>query len=487
MIEKQKLVKIAGERNVSYKEADLEKYSSDISFVNRVKPNCVVTVRKADQVKKLIKLANRTKTPLVPVSSGTPHFKGDTVPCNGGSIIVDLSRMKKIEFVDRPRRVAMVEPGVTFGELIPRATKKGLRLNIPLLPRKTKSVVGSILEREPVLLPGYQWDMSDPLACTGLCFGNGEEFRTGQAAGPGTLKQQWKVGAVQKAPYGPGTASLHRLIQGAQGTMGIVTWMSIRCELLPSVEEPFFVGSSNLDRLLDLMSWLIRLRMVTECFILNSTSLAAIFSKGQKDYQKIKDTLPEFALFYTLAGYDYFPEERVNANIADIAKMNQRIGLDPKKAAGVISANAMLKKVQQVCDEPYWKLLLKGASQDLFFLTIHDKIEGQIKAVKDTATEAGYPATEIGIYIQPIVQGTGYHCEFSMFYDPDSVVELNRVKGLLLSATKTLMDRGAFFSRPYGDEANLIYNRDAATTDALQRVKKIFDPNNVMNPGKVCF
>jgi len=487
MIEKQKLVKIVGASNVSYKEAALEEYSSDISFVNRVRPNCVVTVRKADQVKKLIKLANKTQTPLVPVSSGTPHFKGDTVPSNGGSIIADLSKMKKVEFVDRPRRVAMVEPGITFGELIPLATKKGLRLNLPLLPRQSKSVIGSILEREPVLLPGYQWDMSDPLACTGLCFGNGEEFRTGQAAGPGTLKQQWKVDAVQKSPYGPGTASLHRLIQGAQGTMGIVTWMSIRCEILPSVEEPFFVGSSDLDRLLDLMSWLIRLRMVTECFIINSTNLAAIFSTGQKDYQKVKDTLPAYSLFYTLAGYDYFPEERVNAHIVDIASMNQRIGLDSKKAAGIVSANAMLRKVQQACEEPYWKLRLKGASQDVFFLTIHDKIEAQIKAMKDMAGEAGYPSSDLGIYIQPIVQGTGYHCEFNMFYDPDSSVELNRVKDLSFSATRTLMNKGAFFSRPYGDEANLIYNRDAATTDALHRVKKIFDPNNVMNPGKVCF
>lgn len=487
MIEKQKLVKIVGASNVSCKEAVLEEYSGDISFVNRVRPACVVTVRKAEQVKKLIKLANKTQTPLVPVSSGGPHFRGDTVPCNGGSIIVDLSRMKKIEFVDRPRRVAMVEPGVTFGELIPLATKEGLRLNIPFLPRGTKSVVGSILEREPVVLPGYQWDMSDPLACAGLCFGNGEEFRTGQAAGPGTLKQQWKVGAVQKAPYGPGTASLHRLIQGAQGTMGIVTWMSIRCELLPGVEDPFFAGSSDLGRLLDLMSWLIRLRMVTECFIINSTNLAAVFSQGQKDYQKIKDSLPEYALFYTLAGYDYFPEERISSNINDIAVMNQRIGLEPKKAAGAISANAMLKKVKQPCEEPYWKFRLKGANQDIFFLTIHDKIERQIKAMKDIAGDAGYSTTELGIYIQPIVQGTGYHCEFNMFYDPDSANELNRVKNLTLSATKGLMDRGAFFSRPYGDEANLIFNRDAATTDALRRVKKIFDPNNVMNPGKVCF
>jgi FAD/FMN-containing dehydrogenase len=47
-------------------------------------------------VQKLVKLANETMTPLVPVSSGPPHFRGDTVPGIGGAVIVDLSGMKKI-------------------------------------------------------------------------------------------------------------------------------------------------------------------------------------------------------------------------------------------------------------------------------------------------------------------------------------------------------------------------------------------------------
>jgi hypothetical protein len=41
--------------------------------------------------------------------------------------------------------------GVTFGELIPAAEKEGIRLNMPLLPRKTKTIIGSLLEREPYL------------------------------------------------------------------------------------------------------------------------------------------------------------------------------------------------------------------------------------------------------------------------------------------------------------------------------------------------
>jgi FAD/FMN-containing dehydrogenase len=488
MIEKEKLVKIAGASNVKDDQATLNEYSKDMSFVNAIRPSCVVKLTTTEAVQQLVKLANETMTPLVPVSSGPPHFRGDTVPGIGGAIIVDLSKMKKIIHVDRARRVAMVEPGVTFGELIPAAAKVGIRLNMPLLPRQTKTVVGSLLEREPVIMPKYQWDVSDPLACVEVIFGSSDEFRTGQAAGPGTVEEQWKVGGIQKAPYGPGVASWHRIIQGAQGTMGIVTWASMRCELLPSVEEPFVVTSSNLATLMELASWMVRLRMANECFILNNTNLAAIFAKKwPKDYQALKDTLPTWILFYNVAGYEYLPEERVSTYINGITDITQRLGIEAVKAAGAISANEILKTVQQPCEEPYWKLRYKGACEDVFFLTINDKLEGLIGAMFDLVKKVGYPSSDVGIYIQPIVQGTGVHCEFNLFYDPSNAGEAKRVKDLSAAAVKVLMAQGAFFSRPYGESTGTIMNRDAASVAVLTKLKKLFDPNRVMNPGKVGF
>ena len=488
MIDKQKLEKIVGADNVNYEPAVLDSFSKDFSFVNQVKPSCVVKPKEAKAVQKLIAAANETQTPLVPVSSGAPHFRGDTVPTLGGSVIVDMSQMNKIVFVDRPRRVAMVEPGVTFADLIPATRKEGLRLNIPLLPRKSKSVVGSVLEREPVLLPKYQWDVSDPLACLEVFFGCGDEFRTGQAAGPGSVKDQWKVGGVQKAPYGPGIGSWHRLIQGAQGTMGITTWMSLRCELLPSLEEPFVVGSSSLEPLLDLTSWLNRLRSVNECFILNNTNLATIFAKKySKEYQAIKDSLPTYVLFYVVAGYDVLPEERVCSQIQEIADITQRMSIDPGKSVGCLSAYEIMKAVQKPCEEPYWKLRPKGACEDLYFQSIHDKLEGQIKTMNDQAEKSGHAASNVGIYIQPMVQGTSYHCEFNLFYDPENPVEVDRTQNLSTKATKALLAKDAFFSRPYGQNAWMITNRDAGTVNVLHKFKQIFDPKNVMNPGKICF
>jgi FAD/FMN-containing dehydrogenase len=488
MIDIQQLEQIIGSEHLSFDQSVLDGYTRDMSFVNALRPACVAKPANAEAIQHLIKLANETRTPLIPVSSGPPHFRGDTVPGTGGAVIVDLSGMKKIQFVDRDRRVAMCEPGVTFGELIPEVTQAGLRLNMPLLPRASKSVVGSILEREPVTMPAYQWDISDPLACAGIYFGNGDEFRTGQAAGPGNIEEQWAVGGVQKAPYGPGTASLHRMIQGAQGTMGIVTWLSMRCELLPSLEAPFVVGSADLEQLLELVYWLIRERRVTECFILNNTNLATMFTNASNaDYRNIRAALPGWTLFYTVAGYEYFPEQRVESHITDITGLTQRLGVEAVRSVGGISALEILKAAQQPSTNPYWKLRPAGGCQDIFYLTLREKLAGQIGTMTDLAGQAGYAAADMGVYIQPVVQGTNWHCEFNLFYDPADIRECNRIRELTGSAVRKLMAKGAFFSRPYGETTGEILNRDAASVEILHTFKKIFDPNHVMNPGKICF
>jgi FAD/FMN-containing dehydrogenase len=155
MIHKAKLAKIVGSANVIDDQSALADYSADMSFVQPIRPAQVVKPKNSAEILEIVALAKETLTPLVPVSSGAPHFRGDTVPGSGGSIVVDLSQMKKIIHIDRQNRVAMFEPGVTFAELEKAVGQEGLRLNMPLLPRRTKSIVGSLLEREPVLMPGY--------------------------------------------------------------------------------------------------------------------------------------------------------------------------------------------------------------------------------------------------------------------------------------------------------------------------------------------
>lgn len=483
---RQELIEIVGDENVYDDPSVLDEYSKDNSFVNRMRPDYVVKPKNADEVEAIVKWANNTLIPLVPVSSGPPRFRGDTVPSTGGAVIFDLRRMKQVLSVDRRNRVAMIEPGVTFAELIPELKKNGLRANIPFLPRQSKSVIGSMLEREPGIMPKYQWDISDPLACTEVIYGTGDLFRTGSAAGPGTLEEQRTAGAAQKGPAGPGQADFYRLIQGAQGTMGIVTWATLRCELLPSLQEPFVVGSSNLDDLLEFTYWLIRLKLVDECLIQNRCTLATILTMNG-NYEPLVQGLPRWLLFFCIAGYEYFPEERVAYQIEQMMDIAKRVALEPGRAIGKVSAYELLRILGKPAAEPYWKLRRKGSCYEIFFLTTRNKLPEIIHIMQDVANKYGYPVEEMGILLQPVVQATSYHCEFDMFYDPNSPTEVDKAQEFFVDASKVLMANGAFFSRPYGLWADMVYRRDGGTATVLRKVKEIFDPKNILNPGKLCF
>jgi FAD/FMN-containing dehydrogenase len=481
------LTKIVGAKNVLDSEKALAEYAKDMSFVSRVRPRCVVKPKNTDEVQAIIKWANETRTPLVPVSSGAPHFRGDTVPSAGGAVIVDVSGMKKIIRVDRRNRVAMIEPGLTFAELLPELEKEGLRLNMPLLPRKSKSIVGSMLEREPVIMPLYQWDAIDPLTCIEVIFGTGDMFRTGSAAGPGTLEEQWKAGQAQVNPMGPGQTDFARVVQGSQGTMGIVTWVSVKCEATPTLQKPFLAGSEKFEKLSDFIYRLVWLKIVDECLVLNNAHVAAILARNPEEYNNIRNSLPAWLCFFCLAGYEYFPEERVAYQEKEMIESAQRLGLQPSGAVSGVSAYELLRMFGKPSEEPYWKLRHKGACQDIFFLTTLDRVPKFVDVMYDAVEKNAYPSSDLSIYVQPMVQGTSCHCEFNLFYDPKNAREVARVSELYTQAGEALMNAGAFFSRPYGAIADMAYRRDGETTAALRKVKAIFDPNNIMNAGKLCF
>jgi FAD/FMN-containing dehydrogenase len=487
MITERQLQEIVGVSAVSEEPGLVEAYAKDLSFVARTPPRFVVKVKTPEAIQELVKLAADTGTPLVPVSSGAPHFNGDTVPAIGGAVVVDLSDMRQITWINGPERVAVLEPGVTFGELIPAIAEEGLRLNMPLRPRKTKSVIGSLLSREPVLMPHYHWDISDPLGSTEVIFGTGDLFRTGAAATPGTIEEQRKAGGAQKESAGPSANSWHRVIQGAQGTMAIVTWASTRCELLPKMERPFFVASVDLGKLVEAARWLIRLRLGNECLILDRVdALALMLDAGLVD-PACPPRLPAWLLFFNLAAYDYLPELRMDGQIADSRDVLQRIGVEARDSLSGVAAGRFLESIRQPSSERYWKLRRTGACQDIFFLTNQRNLPRLVTAMAGMAEVAGFSAGNIGTYIQPIVQGTSWHCEFSLFFDAGDEAERGRVRALARQSIPALMAHGAFFSRPFGDTARDVMNRDAATVATLKKVKQIVDPAGILNPGKLCF
>ncbi len=484
-MEKEKLTSLVGADNALDDPEVLKSYSCDYSFAPPRQPSLVVKPGNAEQVQGLIKLAAETKTPLIPVSSGEPRFRGDTVPTLGG-VIVDMSAMNEIKMVDRKDRVAMIEPGVRFGELQAALKKEGLRLPAPLCPRESKSVVGSCLEREPHIIPKYHLDHSDPLLCNEVTFGAGDVFRTGEATGPGTIEEQQAAGRRQKIPMGL-QMNVNRIIQGSQGSFGIVTWSTVRCEVLPQAQKPFLAGSEDLGKLLELAYRMVRLRLGDEIFILNDTNFALLMGRDDAQVKRLRAQLPPWILFFCIAGYECLPEERMEYQEDDVAEIAKNLGVPIQETLCEVSAKDVLTRATNPSPEPYWKLRAGEGCQDIPFIAPMLKIPELVEVMKQEAVTGRFALSNLGIYIQPVCQGHGHHCEFSLFYDRASEPERNRARELYLSSAGALMDHGAFFSRPYDLLAETIINRDGASRDALRKLKAIFDPDNIMNPGKLCF
>ena len=133
MMFKDELPKTIDRKNIIDDPEILNQFSEDISVTPSSMPVLAVRPETSKEVQGIIKLAHKHKVPLVPVSSGPPRFHGDTIPERGG-VIVDFSQMKQICEIDPVNRYAMMEPGVTYGELIPELKRKGMRLNVPLFP-----------------------------------------------------------------------------------------------------------------------------------------------------------------------------------------------------------------------------------------------------------------------------------------------------------------------------------------------------------------
>ncbi|MBP1757560.1 MAG: dependent oxidoreductase, partial [Firmicutes bacterium] len=246
-----------------------------------------------------------------------------------------------------------------------------------------------------------------------------------------------------------------------------------------------FVPGNKLEDLIDFSYRVIRSRFSDEFMLMNGSYLASILGKTPAEIKLLRAVLPTWIALIGIAGRELLPDERVAAQEADIAELAQQFGLYLKPALAGIKGDAVLAAITNPAGETDWKDTFKGAYQDIFFTTTLDKTPAMIEAMNQFTVTAGYPVDEVGIYLQPQNMGTSSHCEFYLPYDSANAKETSRVKGLFEKASEGLSAKGAYFLRPYGIWSKIQLNRDAQSMLVLKELKKTFDPNGIMNTGKL--
>jgi FAD/FMN-containing dehydrogenase len=482
---KEKLSKVVGSKNFSDDPATLKTYATDFSCTPAGAANYVVKPASAEEVSAVIKLCNENHIPVVPCSSKI-HFYGATIPKQGG-LVLDMSRMDKILEIDRDNRRVRFEAGVTWDKLTSELKKEGFRVVMPLTPPAERSVLTDFLEREEPTNQVY--DYGEPLEAMEVVWPTGEIFRMGSASVNGYPDSPSKGGN----PSGPGL-DFYRFFQCAQGTMGVVTWTNLKMESIPKIDKVLFAPLDDLDNGINFLYRILPRRIGQEVLLLNNVDLAAILAeKWPVEFEHLKASLPPWTLVLVISGLLRRPEEKIAYEEDFLAQVIRNEFTDLRLGENLPGFPGLRNRILPILRNPWpaeavhWKNRVKGACRSLFFHARPLSADYFVNLVEEVATRYGYPMGDMGVYIQPIEHNRACRAELNFFYDPENEVEKAAIGALYREAATLLLNEGAVFTRPYGDLAPIVYERAASYASHLKRLKKVFDPNHIMNPGNLCF
>jgi len=187
--------------------------------------SAAVAPESAEQVVALVKIANRYRVPIYPVSTGKNLGYGGPAPALNGSVVIDLKRMNRIVEIDERNGYVVVEPGVSYFDLYNAIQERGLKLWIDCAGPGWGSLIANALDGGVgYTLAPYRCHFEAQCGIEAV-LPTGKLIRTGMGALPGSKTwQQFKPG------FGPRVDGLFK-----QSNFGVVTKMGFW--LMPSAES----------------------------------------------------------------------------------------------------------------------------------------------------------------------------------------------------------------------------------------------------------
>ncbi|RMF96118.1 MAG: FAD-binding oxidoreductase [Candidatus Schekmanbacteria bacterium] len=480
---REELKKIVGNENIVEDTDSLLRYCADESPFKGKMPNYAVKVKSADEIKNILKLANKKKIPVVP-SSSKIHFNGASLPTQGG-ILLDMSEMDKILLIDERNRKIIIEPGVSWKKIDEELEKKKLRMFNPLFPHSGTSALTDLLERVPALIPKFEY--ADPILTLEAVFPTGDLMRTGSASI--TMSYKGDNPAVDLVcPYGPGM-DFFRLFHGAQGTLGVVTWAAVKLEHRSPLKKLFLFGYEGIEDAISDIQKIQRSMIGQECFILDNTNASLILSQGDiSKCEALKRKLPKFLAMLMLRGAKRRPEEKIAYEEKALKEIMK--DKDNEISSSFEQESEWLKGNVEKCwpdEKVYWKNMLKGRVLQISYKTTANRIPHLLSKYEQIVSTTNMKNIECGLYIQPIEYGRAYHCEHHLYYEDNGKDISDKILSFNRQAVMGLNSEGAFFSTPYGDVGKIIFDKTGGYREAVRKIKNIFDPAGIMNPGRLSF
>ncbi len=459
---KTKIFDLVGEENVVHEVKMLKKYSQSLHFplIESKIPDLIVMPKNIGEIQRIIQIASQNIIPIIPKSSKLNRY-GGTIPENGG-LIIDLQMMNQILSIDNNSMYVVIEPGVTYQQLQDELDKVGLR-TIPTIFSNSDSIISSYLGRYPFFaMPKFEYN--DLVVNLEVVLGNGEIFRTGSMASS-------KSPPVY--PYGS-TLDYFRIFHGARGGLGIVTKASIRVKPKPQIQEIVSIPFQKLEDLIDFVYKVERKEIGTECLILNKCNALEYLNIENKNAK-----FPDWIFLICLEGLERLPEEKIAYEKEAIYDLIKESSINIEKNELISQLEAIILKEfnspaglkSQHYDLPLYITLNR-------FLKLHSAISDELREFNDFNIE-------LGVSIIPVERNRVAYVEFDLYTNLINEENIIKFRQFFSSLGELALKSGAFIDIPYGPLKKVVYSKIGNYSKLINKVKNIFDPNKIMNPGKI--
>lgn len=488
---------IVGAEHVITAQEILDAYSVNMLSVDNITPAAVVRPSSVEDIKEILKIANEYKTPLWALSGGQNHGYGIACAAKPGTIILELKRMNKIIEVNADLAYALVEPGVTFLQLYRylKDNKIPLWIDVPS-GSPHSSYLGNITERGAGYTPlGEKFLFSCGME---VVLANGRVLRTGTGTLPNT-----KTWQIFKWGYGPYLDGLF-----TSSNFGIVTKIGFWLMPQPPAYEPLAVVMDQPDAVYRAVEILrpLKINMVIPngacvTHVRKSLGLTACWGESKNILPKVgrrfdysAEVLAQLKKQYCLGDWNF---AGALYGLPETVQMYKRIVEQAFTSA--VPGCRFLDSAEQSAS-PYWRAREKamrgepltefdmsdwvGKSGALWISPVapvtNTHVQQQIKIAEQTYKKYGFH------YSAELILGTGrdlHHIIWLMF-DRTDVEERNRADQCVKEMYDRYCEVGYLPYRTSVSMGGYLMNKLGYFRDVCYDLKRIFDPNNILSPGK---
>ncbi|MBM3415764.1 MAG: FAD-binding protein [Bacteroidetes bacterium] len=450
--------KIAGDANVSMDEETLRHYAHDETENLAFPPEVVIKPRTAEEISEILKICNEYKIPVTPRGAGT-GLSGGALPHLGG-VLLSTERMNSIREIDERNLQVTTEPGVITEVLQDAVKEKGLFYPPDPASRGSCFIGGNISENS-----------GGPKA---VKYGVVKDYVLNLEVVLPTGEMIWTGANVLKNSTG---YNLTQLVVGSEGTLGIVTKIVLRLIPHPKYDLLMLVPFKSLEQAGEAVSAIFR-----EGFTPSAMELVEI------NALKIVSRMVESSAVPVTDDTEAHLIIEVDGNDIDVL-MKEMEAISSLLAGYDIGEIYFADDAQQKAE--LWKLRRKVAEAvKLEGYTIEEDtvvpraaLPGLIKAVKELGKKHDFDVVCYGhagdgnLHIRIKKEGIpNSHGNPVMTAALRELFELVKKMGGTISGEHGI----GLIQKPYMD----IVFKDTQLR-LMRDIKKSFDPNNILNAGKI--